>query len=52
MKLKNIKNLKGEPLFLDPQSTSSNVSDMMVAGANKPTAMTFAVMMQAKYFSF
>jgi hypothetical protein len=46
MKLKNIKNLKGEPLFFDPQSTPSDMSDVTVAGANKSTAMTSAVMMQ------
>ncbi|KAG0597710.1 hypothetical protein M758_12G015700 [Ceratodon purpureus] len=40
MKLKNIKNMKDEALFLDPQSTASDVSDVIVAGANKPPAMT------------
>jgi len=47
MKLKSIKNLKGEPLFLDPQSTTfSVVSDVTVSGANKPIAMISTVMMQ------
>lgn len=45
MKLKNIKNMKDEALFLDPQSTASDVSDVIVAGANKPPAMTSTVMM-------
>lgn len=43
MKLKNIKNLKGEPLSLDPQSTPSDVTDVIVAGAKKPTVMTSTV---------
>lgn len=42
MKLKSIKNLKGEPLLLDPQPTAfSDVSDVTTSGANKPTAVVF-----------
>lgn len=43
LKLKNIKNLKGEQLIIDPQPTISEIPEADVASTRKPTVAASTV---------